>query len=103
MSQEPVKLAFSGCGGIARRHVKAMKDLVNRGRTGFTVTAVCDSNVDAAQNLAEELHEMLGMTPRPPRFVQNFLTGGRDIASAFAAYAAAVRDGSFPQPGHGFD
>ena len=36
-------------------------------------------------------------------FVQNFLTGGRDIASAFAAYAAAVRDGSFPQPEHGFD
>jgi 3-methyl-2-oxobutanoate hydroxymethyltransferase len=35
--------------------------------------------------------------------VQNFLTGGRDIASAFAAYAAAVRDGSFPQPEHGFD
>lgn len=49
------------------------------------------------------MHDMLGMTPRPPRFVQNFLTGGRDIASAFAAYAAAVRDGSFPQPEHGFD
>ena len=41
-----------------------MKDLVDRGRAGFTVTAVCDSNVEAAQNLAEELHELLGMTPR---------------------------------------
>ena len=49
------------------------------------------------------MHDMLGMTPRPPRFVQNFLTGGRDIAGAFAAYAAAVRDGSFPQQEHGFD
>lgn len=49
------------------------------------------------------MHDMLGMTPRPPRFVQNFLSGGRDIAGAFAAYAAAVRDGSFPQPEHGFD
>ena len=49
------------------------------------------------------MHDMLGMTPRPPRFVQNFLTGDRDIAGAFAAYAAAVRDGSFPQPEHGFD
>ena len=64
MSQETIKLAFIGCGGIARRHVRAMKDLVDRGRTGFTVTAVCDSNVEAAQNLAEELHEQLGMTPR---------------------------------------
>ena len=64
MSQETIKLAFIGCGGIARRHVKAMKDLVDRGRTGFTVTAVCDASVDAAQNLAEELHEQLGMTPR---------------------------------------
>jgi len=49
------------------------------------------------------MHDMLGMNPRPPRFVQNFLTAGRDIAGAFAAYAAAVRDGSFPQPEHGFD
>ncbi len=49
------------------------------------------------------MHDMLGMNPRPPRFVQNFLTDGRDIAGAFAAYAAAVRDGSFPRPEHGFD
>jgi predicted dehydrogenase len=64
MSPDPIKLAFIGCGGIARRHVKAMKDLVDRGRSTFTVTAVCDSNVEAAQNLAEELHQHLGMTPR---------------------------------------
>jgi predicted dehydrogenase len=74
MSQETVKLAFIGCGGIARRHVKAMKDLVDRGRTGFTVTAVCDNNVEAAQNLAEELHEQLGMTPRIYNDHQSMLT-----------------------------
>ena len=49
------------------------------------------------------MHDMLGMNPRAPRFVQNFMTDGRDIAGAFAAYAAAVRDGSFPRPEHGFD
>jgi 3-methyl-2-oxobutanoate hydroxymethyltransferase len=49
------------------------------------------------------MHDMLGMTPRPPRFVQNFLTDGRDVTGAFAAYAAAVRDGNFPRPEHGFD
>ncbi len=74
MSQEMIKLAFVGCGGIARRHVKAMKDLTDRGRTGFTVTAVCDANVEAAQNLAEELHELLGMTPRIYNDYQSMLT-----------------------------
>ena len=74
MSQETVKLAFIGCGGIARRHVKAMKDLVDRGRAGFTVTAVCDANVEAAQDLAEELHELLGMTPRIYKDHQEMLT-----------------------------
>lgn len=49
------------------------------------------------------MHDLLGMNPRPPRFVQSFLTDGRDIAGAFAAYAVAVRDGSFPRPEHGFD
>jgi len=49
------------------------------------------------------LHDMLGLNPRPPRFVRNFLTEGRDIAGALAAYATAVRNGSFPQPEHGFD
>lgn len=64
MSDQPIKLAFIGCGGIARRHVVAMKDLLDRGRGGFTVTAVCDSNVEAANNLAEDISEMLGGKPR---------------------------------------
>ena len=49
------------------------------------------------------MHDLLGMNPHPPRFVQNFLTDGRSIAAAFAAFASAVRDGSFPRPEHGFD
>jgi 3-methyl-2-oxobutanoate hydroxymethyltransferase len=49
------------------------------------------------------MHDMLGLNPRPPRFVRNFMAGSQDIAGAFAAYAAAVRDGSFPQAEHGFD
>ena len=49
------------------------------------------------------MHDMLGLNPRPPRFVRNFMSDAGDIGGAFAAYAAAVRDGSFPQPEHGFD
>ncbi|MBK7730613.1 MAG: 3-methyl-2-oxobutanoate hydroxymethyltransferase [Gammaproteobacteria bacterium] len=49
------------------------------------------------------MHDLLGMNPRPPRFVRDFLVTGGSIQGAFAAYAQAVRDGSFPQPEHGFD
>ena len=51
------------------------------------------------------LHDMLGMNSghRRPRFVKNFLEGNDSIAAAVQAYAQAVRDGSFPGPGHGYD
>ena len=48
------------------------------------------------------MHDMLGLNPKPPRFVRNFLTDGRDIRAAFEAFANAVRDGSFPQDEHSF-
>lgn len=49
------------------------------------------------------MHDLLGMNPRPPRFIRDFLATGGSIQGAFAAYAQAVRDGSFPQAEHGFD
>ena len=49
------------------------------------------------------LHDLLGMNPRPPRFVQDFLAQGGSVKGALEAYANAVRDGSFPGPQHGFD
>lgn len=49
------------------------------------------------------IYDLLGLNPRPPRFVKNFLTDGRDIAGALQAYATAVRDGSFPAAEQGFD
>jgi len=49
------------------------------------------------------MHDLLGLNPRPPRFVKDFLAGNGSVAQAFEAYARAVRDGSFPQPEHGFD
>jgi 3-methyl-2-oxobutanoate hydroxymethyltransferase len=43
------------------------------------------------------LHDMLGLHPTgAPRFVRNFLTGGRDIPSAIREYVAAVKSGQFP-------
>jgi 3-methyl-2-oxobutanoate hydroxymethyltransferase len=49
------------------------------------------------------MHDLLGMNPRPPRFVKDFLTSGGSIQGALEAYANAVREGSFPGPEHGFD
>ena len=49
------------------------------------------------------IYDALGITPgKPARFVRNFMSGHDSIASALAAYVAAVRDGSFPGPEHSF-
>lgn len=50
------------------------------------------------------LHDFLGIDTghRKPKFVKDFLAGGGSIAAAIAAYAAAVRDGSFPDAAHSY-
>jgi 3-methyl-2-oxobutanoate hydroxymethyltransferase len=50
------------------------------------------------------LHDMLGLNSGPvPRFVRNFLAEGGSVADALRRYAAAVRDGSYPDPvAHGY-
>lgn len=49
------------------------------------------------------LHDLLGLSPQPPRFVRNFMEPGRGIAQAVAHYVQCVKDGSFPDPAlHGF-
>jgi 3-methyl-2-oxobutanoate hydroxymethyltransferase len=48
-------------------------------------------------------YDLLGMsTGVRPRFVKNFLSGRDSVQAAAAAYCAAVRDGSFPGPEHGY-
>lgn len=58
-----IKLALIGCGGIARRHVLSMKDLQERGRGDFVVTAVCDANAESAQEKADMFEELFGVRP----------------------------------------
>lgn len=49
------------------------------------------------------LHDMLNVSPgKKARFVRNFMAGQDSIANAIAAYATAVRNGSFPGPEHGY-
>lgn len=50
------------------------------------------------------LHDLLGLDTghRRPKFVKDFLAEGGSVAAAIAAYAAAVRDGSFPDAEHSY-
>ena len=59
----PIRLALIGCGRISRRHVLAMKDLQERGRGDFVVSAVCDANGQAASERADMFEELLGERP----------------------------------------
>lgn len=47
-------------------------------------------------------YDMLGITPKCPRFCRDFLTGAENVSAAFTAYVAAVRQGTFPAPEHAF-
>lgn len=48
------------------------------------------------------LHDMLGITPKPPRFSANFLTGRDSIEAAVKAYSDAVKASDFPNETHSF-
>jgi len=46
------------------------------------------------------MHDMLGLGPRQPKFVRNFMEGQTDIVSAFRQYVEDVRSGEFPAAEH---
>lgn len=48
------------------------------------------------------LHDMLGITPRPPKFSYDFIGEGNTIPQAIASYVKAVKAGTFPQDQHCF-
>ncbi len=48
------------------------------------------------------LHDVLGLTEKPPRFARNFMPGADGIEAAVRAYVEAVKAGRFPGPEHQF-
>ena len=46
------------------------------------------------------MHDMLGLTERPPKFAKPYASLATTMRDAFAAYAAEVEAGSFPAPEH---
>ena len=72
------------------------KALTTTATIGIGAGAGCDGQVLV-------LHDMLGVFPgRKARFVKNFMEGAGSIDAAVQAYVAAVKDGSFPAPEHGW-
>ncbi|RMH21549.1 MAG: 3-methyl-2-oxobutanoate hydroxymethyltransferase [Gammaproteobacteria bacterium] len=49
------------------------------------------------------MHDLLGMNPHPPRFVQNFMIEADSISSAIHAYIHAVKQQTFPGAEQQFD
>lgn len=60
---------------------------------GIGASPTCDGQILV-------LEDMLGLSPKPPKFVREFATLGAAIAGAAEAYACAVRERSFPAVEH---
>jgi 3-methyl-2-oxobutanoate hydroxymethyltransferase len=60
---------------------------------GIGASAACDGQILV-------MEDMLGLSPRVPKFVKEFGKIGAAIDSAIGEYAASVRDRSFPAPAH---
>ena len=63
---------------------------------GIGASAACDGQILV-------MDDMLGLTPRVPKFVRRFGEIGQAMDRAFADYAAAVKSRSFPGPEHVYD
>lgn len=48
------------------------------------------------------INDILGLTPKPPKFSKNFLQEAGDIPSALTQYISDVKNGTFPAPEHTF-
>ena len=63
---------------------------------GIGASAACDGQILV-------MEDMLGLSPRAPKFVRMFGEVGRAIEDAIKAYAGEVRARSFPAPEHTYD
>jgi predicted dehydrogenase len=79
---DPVRLAIVGCGGMGRRHLAGLAELVHTEHNNVQLIAVCDPNQANAEDLADEAHELLGDRPTV------FATAERMIAETDGLEAA---------------
>jgi predicted dehydrogenase len=60
---EPVRLAIVGCGGMGRRHLAGLAELIRVDPQSIELVAVCDLNEQNANDLADEAAGLLGTRP----------------------------------------
>ncbi len=63
---------------------------------GIGASAACDGQILV-------MEDMLGLSPRVPKFVKQFGEVGKSIENAIRAYAEEVRARNFPAPEHTYD
>jgi len=68
-----------------------------RGPTiGIGAGAACDGQVLV-------MHDLLGLTPKPPKFARKYANLGAGVVRAFRKYARDVRERTYPGEEHGVD
>ena len=100
MVEHAVALANAGADMILLECVP--NELANRITAAVSVPVVGIGAGAGTDAQVLVMHDMLGLNNRPAKFVKNFLTDGRNIQQAFAAYVAEVKSGQFPAAEHGF-
>jgi len=78
---------------LAEPLARRITGLVAAPTIGIGASPACDGQILV-------LEDMLGLSPRVPKFVKRYAELGGAIEEAVAAYAAEVRQRSFPAAGH---
>lgn len=93
-------VADAGCFSIVIEGV--MEELADRMTEAVLVPTIAIGGSARCDGQVLVLQDMLGIFDRVPRFVKKFGNLGPDAESAIKAFAAAVRDRSFPGPEHAY-
>jgi 3-methyl-2-oxobutanoate hydroxymethyltransferase len=80
---------------IASPLARRITDAIPIPTIGIGASASCDGQILV-------MEDMLGLSPRVPKFVKEFGSIGAAIERAIAGYAEEVRAGTFPAPEHGY-
>ncbi len=79
---DPVRLAIVGCGGMGRRHLAGLGELHRAGDRSIDLIAVCDRNLENANDLADEARSLLGTRPQVFASVAEMAAGADGLEAA---------------------
>lgn len=71
--QNQLNLGIVGCGGMMRGHIRSYQELKEKGFDNFQLTATCDINIEAAEEMAVQISEWQGSKPSVYASVEELL------------------------------